>query len=437
MARSGAALQDHCIPLSALGVISMNLQVTSNTGQPLRICFIGQAFSIHLQRWARWFAEHGHDVHVISNLHYPIPGVTVHALRRRLGGPELVEAPADAETNSRPPWRARLLRWASARIPQSIKMYYLEYLNYPLYIARTRKLLTSLRPDVVQAFRVMFGGYLSTATGFHPVVLKTGGTDVLYYPQRWWWHWWLTRWTLRHTDVVLSNSQEALLAANALGAAPEHNHYVLTGVNLTNFYPDPGKRAATRTGLGIKDELVLISTRHLFNTIYNIDVLIQATAQVHAEIPQLRLLLIYSDASDLESTREQVAGLKLAEVTKFIGPVTYAEMPNYLRAADVFVSIASVDSTPMSLLEAMACGPVPIVSDLPNIREWVVDGKTGWIVPPRDPQAVAVAILRTLRDPEGMERFRQTNWQIIRERADFESEMRKIEAIYYHTVATQ
>ena len=67
-------------------------------------------------------------------------------------------------------------------------------------------------------------------------------------------------------------------------------------------------------------------------------------------------------------------------------------MPEFYRAASVTVSVPFSDATPMALLEAMACGSIPVVSDLPSLREWIRDGENGRIVPVDDVGALADAM---------------------------------------------
>src|SRR5205823_5215536 len=87
-----------------------------------------------------------------------------------------------------------------------------------------------------------------------------------------------------------------------------------------------------------------------------------------------------------------VAELGLAERVRFFDRVPYDAMVKFYNAADAVVSLATTDSAPMSVLEALACGAVVVATDLPSIRDWIEDGVNGYLAPPQDADAVAAQI---------------------------------------------
>jgi glycosyltransferase involved in cell wall biosynthesis len=78
----------------------------------------------------------------------------------------------------------------------------------------------------------------------------------------------------------------------------------------------------------------------------------------------------------------------------------------------------------------MACRLPVIVSDLAANHEWVKDGWNGYIVSPNEPQALAKAIIELLKDKGKRELFGQRNYELAREKADFEKHMARMEELY-------
>ncbi len=77
-----------------------------------------------------------------------------------------------------------------------------------------------------------------------------------------------------------------------------------------------------------------------------------------------------------------------------------AQMAEIFRRAWVVVSPSVHDGTPNTLLEAMACGCFPVVGDIESLREWIQPGVNGLLVDPRDPKALAEAVLSGLGQTE-------------------------------------
>ncbi|HLB22651.1 MAG TPA: glycosyltransferase, partial [Dehalococcoidia bacterium] len=98
--------------------------------------------------------------------------------------------------------------------------------------------------------------------------------------------------------------------------------------------------------------------------------------------------------------------------------------------AEVFVSAPSSDGTSVALLQSMAAGCFPIVSDLETQREWVEDGVNGFRVPVGAPEALAQAMLRALDDRELRRQAAEANRHIVAERGTNETQMAKMERLY-------
>ncbi len=88
-------------------------------------------------------------------------------------------------------------------------------------------------------------------------------------------------------------------------------------------------------------------------------------------------------------------------------------MPELYRSADIVVNPSLVDNMPISILEALASG-IPVVStNVGGVPVLVEHGKTAILVPPRDPEEMAVAVLGLVRDPAQYSRLRDAGMQLI------------------------
>lgn len=91
-------------------------------------------------------------------------------------------------------------------------------------------------------------------------------------------------------------------------------------------------------------------------------------------------MIIAATGEETDALKLLVEQLGINEQVQFAGWVNKVQNAEFYSNAKIFVSIPESDATAISLLEAMAYGCVPVLSDLPANREWIEDGKNGIII---------------------------------------------------------
>lgn len=115
--------------------------------------------------------------------------------------------------------------------------------------------------------------------------------------------------------------------------------------------------------------------------------------------PSLRLD-IGGEGSERERLETQARQLGLEGWVRFLGPISPDAMPTFYQSLDALVlPSVSDEGLPLVVLEAMACGLPVVATDVGGTREAVRSGVDGWVVPPRDPEALASALLAALQMP--------------------------------------
>jgi glycosyltransferase involved in cell wall biosynthesis len=105
-------------------------------------------------------------------------------------------------------------------------------------------------------------------------------------------------------------------------------------------------------------------------------------------------------------------------------------MADAFRASRVSVSLSEHDGTPNTLLEAMACGALPVVGNVASVREWIRSGINGLVVPALDPTVVTAALMRALKDDTLVQAAREENERMVQSRADYHRNMLDVESRY-------
>jgi glycosyltransferase involved in cell wall biosynthesis len=338
---------------------------------------IGNVRSIHLLRWARTVSAAGHDVHLASDREprEDDPPASFHSIQS-LG--------------------------IATRIP---------FARRAAIAPALGRLAKRLDADLVHAHYLLPYGYWAARSGARPLVMSPWGSDALVpgrpEGRR------RAEEAVRAADVVVVNSKALEQASLDLGAPAEQIRNVFWHLDLDGFAPERAD-PALRSSLGWPDDALVILSLRNFRPDTNIDTLLTAFNDVAEDEPRARLLLA-GDSGPLRPSLETMAhDLKLEDRVAF-HRVAARDLPPLVAAADVVVSIANSDSTPPSLLEAMASGRAVVCADAASIDEWVGPGEGAEIVPVRDKAATAEAILGLLRDDTRRRTYGERNRRVVRE----------------------
>jgi glycosyltransferase involved in cell wall biosynthesis len=306
--------------------------------------------------------------------------------------------------------------------------------TFPLKIVsiyRIRALIKRIDPDVLHAHYVTNYGLFGALCGFKPFVIAAWGSDVLAVPEM--------RlismikkhiavFTLKKADVITCDAKHMKEAMKKLGVPAEKIQLIYFGVDTHKFGPSH-KSETLKAKLEIYDSPTVISLRSL-EPVYDVETLIKSAPLVLGEIPETKFV-IAGTGSEEKKLRELAKSLGVEDNVKFIGFVRNDDLPQYLNSVDVYVSTSLSDAgIAASTAEAMACGLPVVITDVADNRKWVEDGVNGFLVPIKDPKALAEKIIYLLRNEDVRKRFGKINREIIEERNNYYKEMEKMEDIY-------
>jgi glycosyltransferase involved in cell wall biosynthesis len=297
------------------------------------------------------------------------------------------------------------------------------FARYTLAVPRLRDVLRDFRPQVVNAHFLPNYGWMAARAGAQPLVLTALGSDILTVPRRSALHAWRTRWVLARCAAVTSDA--AMLSA-ALGAFGVDAARILTvpfGIEAGRFGGGGGGERGDRP-------IVVLSTRRL-EPIYDLGTLLAAWEQLGVAERGGLELRIAGTGSQEAALRRRGAGLG----ARFLGWLATPQLDAALRAAHVYVSTSRSDSTSVSLLEAMAAGCLPVVSDIPANREWIEAGDNGLLFPAGDAAALAEALRRAGGDADLRRRAAVRNRDLVAARATWEHNIDEVEALFARLAA--
>ncbi len=211
---------------------------------------------------------------------------------------------------------------------------------------------------------------------------------------------------VRRADRLIAECpQDQADLVRLYGAHPRAISTVPCGVDLAEF--SPGCKATARRSLGLADdEFVVLQLGRLVPR-KGIDNVIRALALLPGDVPA-RLLVVGGESREPDGrATPEIARLRgvarecgVEGRVRFTGQRRRDELALHYAAADVFVTTPWYEPFGITPLEAMACGTPVIGSAVGGIQHSVVDGVTGYLVPPKDPGALAERLVHLRANPE-------------------------------------
>lgn len=279
-------------------------------------------------------------------------------------------------------------QWNGLRIAR-IKKYNLPVVSIKSFTTNGLKMLGGLPTDIIHAHSLPSPGYLGrelkkrTET---PMVVTIHGGEVNILSKRPVFKA-LNRTVLADADAIVAVSKTlATQAKEVLGVKAQ---VIQNGVDTKRFCPTDAKKDFDIVYAG------------MLRPEKGLDVLLEALDALGPKV-----MVGLAGSGPLEHwVRQALSRKRIGKRVKMLGLVGNDAMPGLLNRAKVFVLPSQTEGMSMSLLEAMSCGTVPVVTDVGGSGGVVRDGRDGFVVPSGDPHAMARAVSNILSDEGSLARM--------------------------------
>jgi len=231
-------------------------------------------------------------------------------------------------------------------------------------------------------------------------------------------------------DAMIGDSDDTRRRFSARAAA--RHRTIVGGADLRRFRP-PDDQAALRVALGLPtDRPVLLFVGQVKAAKGVLDI-VEALGRLHATGPEPRAYLVLVGTPDPPAILQEISRRATdAGVAAHIQILPQqADIERWMQAADVLVSASHQDTEGMSrvLYEAMACGAVPVATDIRGNQD-ALTPDTGVLVPERAPDDLADALASLLATPNRLGALREAGLRRAREYFDIRRHARAVEAWY-------
>ena len=316
----------------------------------MRICFVGEAVSGHMQKWCRWFLSRGHEAHVVSFERGEIPGAQVH----------IIDTGVDPDGSD------------------------IGKLKYLMQGRKIRKIIQEIAPDIVNVHFASSYGTAAALGGIRGHILSVWGADVYDFPRKSMLHREMLKYSLRKAAQIWSTSETM---------AEETRKYTNKEITVTPFGVDMEMFNPEKRTRGDDGEFVIGTVKTLADK-YGIADLLKAAAIAQGKGVPIRLRIAGRGPKEAEY-KVMARELGIEGITTWLGYIPQEQAASEWANMDVAVIPSTLESESFGVaaVEAEACGTAVIVSDIPGLKESTKVGVSSVVVARNDPEAIAEKIV--------------------------------------------
>ncbi len=407
----------------------------------MKICLIADGQSPHSQSWIKLLADHGHEIFLISTYpvynEIPVVGwefipIDVSAKARShekavaLGTAQSERKGLISRLRGGWLWRT-LAQTRDALMPLTVRA----------ATKKVRQIIERERPDIVHGMRITFEGILAAeaSRGLDiPLVLSSWGADFTMFDKDSKFKGAMTKRAMARADGFHSDCVKDIGEAKAWGM-PDQTPTIVApgngGIRRDVFYAGRPSEETLRKYDIRPGSKVVINPRGFRHFTRN-DTFFAALPIVLASVPSLVVLLLGMKGK--AGAQKLVEQYHLEAVCRWVDHVPHDDMAELFRAADISVSPMRLDGTPNSMLEAMACGALPVANPLLSVQEWITHDVNGLMFDVDSPEDCAAQMIRGLTDDELRARARLINEEIVATRAETEASCTLLLDLYQRAI---
>lgn len=266
--------------------------------------------------------------------------------------------------------------------PFDFKRYSAPFTQFKILFLQRRKIISWIKENNIElliGYRTTSFGFVAASTGFHPLVVACQGETDLYGGNI------LTksirsimkRYAVKKADLIHAWGHNQVPSLIQHGGLKEKILVLPRGVDLNTFK----FKLPVNKNFGV-DCLHLVITRSIEVEYMHLQIILAIKKLI--DLGYNLKLHIIGTGSQKENMETLVKNLNISNYVKFHGRIKHRRVSELLAFADVYISLTKTEGVSMSLIEAMAIGLYPIVSNLNGNKIWINDNENGNLIDNKD-----------------------------------------------------
>ena len=230
--------------------------------------------------------------------------------------------------------------------------------------------------------------------------------------------------------IAISDKQREELVHEHKISKPEKTKVVNLGFDLDPFNEKRQRlRETKRRELGLSDE-VAIALIGRFAPIKNHEMFFDVVEEILAKTNKKVKFFVVGDGTEREYIEERTEKINRTNAETVVLTSWIKDIGSFNAAMDIVCMTSLNEGTPVSLIEAQAAN-IPVIStDVGGVRDVVIDGETGFIVPSKDVSAFSEKLLKLIEDEKKRLEMSQNGWTFVKDKFHYKTLVKNMEQIY-------
>jgi L-malate glycosyltransferase len=358
----------------------------------MKITVFAPANNVHTQKWLDYYNKKGYDVLNIS-----------------------FSSHRDEQDRS---------KWPNVRTVY-LDVKFANKLAYFLTVPALKRILAKEQPDIFHSHYVSSYGLIGALANYHPYIVSVWGMDIYDFPKEGKINAELVKYALKKADVICSTSEVMKIETSQY--TDKDIEVTPFGVDMERFKPMHEQRDSGRFIFGIVKTMT-----EKYGIRYLLEGYARFKEMVDPEQYAKTHLKIVGGGPLLEEYKQLAVRLGISDQTTFTGRIVHDDVPKAINEMDVFFVPSTLDSESFGVaaVEAMACEVPVVVANVGGLPEVVKDGETGYVIPTKDPQAIAEKMKFFFENPDIGKEMGKKGRTHVMEHYRWEENAERMTAIY-------
>lgn len=279
----------------------------------------------------------------------------------------------------------------------------LRKLAYLSIIPKLKKIIKSYKPDIVHSHYASSHGLIGYLLNFHPFIISVWGGDVYDFPKKNPVNKLVLKKVLNSADLIFSTSK--IMAQESKLYTNKHIQVIPFGVDTNKFKPLNINKSENEITIGIVKPL---------EKYYGIDDVIVTFKALTDRLNYYKLRLLIVGDGSLRSQFEKIVAInQLEDKVTFTGRIDYSEIEYHHNQIDIGCYLSVEESFGVSILESLACEVPVVASNVGGIPELIIDGITGYMVPPGNIDQAVMALEKLILNNKLRKDFGRNGRQFV------------------------